>query len=100
MQLLLASSIIGETPEGEEVDLEALAQSLQLALLSTELLMVAIFLPLAVTVYNSFIVAVHSLTNCNLDCNLCIHSSNDRHTFCLVAGPHSGCGVEGRWRLP
>lgn len=45
-----------ETPEEQAERLAQLAQSLRLATFSANILMVAVLLPLAVSVYNSFLV--------------------------------------------
>lgn len=55
--LLVASTYVSEASEGEEPrDLELIARELQLATLSAQLLVAAIYIPLAVTAYNSFLV--------------------------------------------
>ena len=59
---VLASAIIAEKKEGEEVDLERLTLSLQLTSYSGQMLMVGVFFPMSITVYNSFIIPVFQIT--------------------------------------
>jgi hypothetical protein len=56
--LVLASSILADRSEDEAVDVYKLAQSLQLAGLSAQMLIAAIFVPMAVTVYNTAVVPI------------------------------------------
>jgi len=62
--LILVSGYVAEAGESsgdEEVKLTNLTTALQLATLSASLLMVSIFFPLAITVYNSFVVPLMGL---------------------------------------
>ena len=52
LSLLLASSILGMKEEGEDVDLERLVLSLQLASLSATVLLAGIFFPMTITLCN------------------------------------------------
>jgi len=58
---VLASAIVAEKKEGEEVNLEKLALSLQLTSYSGQMLMVGIFFPMSITVYNSFVVPLFQI---------------------------------------
>ena len=53
---LLAGTFLSEKPDdGSEVDLDKLMMALKLATASTDMLLAAVFYPMAFTVYNSFI---------------------------------------------
>ena len=55
--LMLAGSFVADASNGGE-NLDALSLSLQLSGLSAQILMVAIFFPMSITVYNSFVVPI------------------------------------------
>jgi len=60
--LLLASAMLATKEEGkEEVEIGKLVRSLELSIVSTDILMAAVFLPIVITVYNSFIVPLVGL---------------------------------------
>ena len=56
--LVLASALVADQAKmaGGEVDVEKLAESLSLTVLSGYLLVTAVFFPMSITIYNSFIV--------------------------------------------
>ena len=58
LSLITAAYVIGQRKEGDKINLDSLLLSLQLASISASVLMVPIFLPMAITAYNSFVVPV------------------------------------------
>ena len=61
--LVLASAVVADQAKKTdgEVDVEVLAQSLSLTAISGQILLVGVFFPMSVTVYNSFVVPICQL---------------------------------------